>query len=177
MPTPTYVAPSEAWTGDTIAFKVSAPDTPADSGWTGAAALFGTKKIPATVTADGADFLVTFAATDTEKLATGNFIWRLTASKAGEVVTVDEGSIRIREETLEHCQIMLALIRSALEGRITSDHESYSIGGRSISKIGFEALYRAEVKYSARVKRLMNRGKPQPSMQFRFVPPGSGVAG
>src|SRR5690349_6196809 len=135
--TPTYDVPDAISAGDTLAFLVPGGDTPAGE-WTGAAKIFG----PATSTAatvtqynSGSDFLVTFPATVTDDLAAGDYRWAVTATKTGERYTIAEGRIRIQVDPgtvattggLEHCQRMLALIETALEGRLTSDHESYAI--------------------------------------------------
>lgn len=55
------------------------------------------------------------------------------------------------EDETTHAERMLALIEQRLEGRITSDHESYTIEGRSLTRIPFAELreyrkyYRKEV--------------------------------
>lgn len=166
MPTPTYDVPSQISAGDTLAFLASSADTPPAT-WTGACTLTGPKTIRATVTTSGDAFLVTFSAAQTANLDRGDYSYIVTATKDGERFTIAQGRLRINanpatvnnDDTLEHCQKMLTAIRCVLEGRATSDHESYSIGGRSIGRISFAELRRAEVAYAARVRALQNNGK------------------
>lgn len=182
MPDPTFVAPSEVNAGDTVKFLVAAPDTPANQSWTGTASLYGPHTLAATVTPSGADFLVTFPSTGTAQLAAGDYRWALVASKSGERFTVATGALRINAnpatiagaDGLEDCQVKLALIRTAIEGRLTTDHESYSIGARSIAKIPIRELVRLEVIYASRVRSLQNRGQSRPSLAAQFVVPGAG---
>lgn len=178
MPTPTHDVPSVIFAGDTLAFLASAVDTPAST-WTGAATLTGPSTVRATVSASGDAFLVTFSAANTAKLPVGDYQYLVTAAKAGERYTIAQGRIRINanpatikgDEALEHCQKMLAAIRCVLEGRATSDHESYTIGGRSISRVSFAELRRAEVAYAARVRALQNKGRARPNTAVAFTVP------
>lgn len=182
-PTPTYVVPDAIRAGDTLAFLVSSGDTPADGGWTGSAKIFGPATSgAATVTASGSDFLVTFPKATTTALPAGDYQWALTVTDGTSRYTVGEGRIRleVNPETvattdgLVHCQRTLTLIETAIEGRLTSDHESYAIGGRSIAKIPIRELVRLRGIYLAKVQALQNAGKPRPSTVAQFVRPGLG---
>ena len=51
-----------------------------------------------------------------------------------------------------HAEKTLALINTALEGRLTKDFESYQIAGRSISKIPVRDLYALRSRYAAAVR-------------------------
>lgn len=52
-----------------------------------------------------------------------------------------------------HAKTMLDAIEAVLEGRITSDVEQYSIGGRQITKIPISELSVLRSKYKAEVAR------------------------
>jgi len=183
-PTPTYTVPTAVSAGDTLAFLVAGGDTPAGGGWTGTAKLFGPATSgAATVTASGSDFLVTFAKATTAALAAGDYRWALTVTDGTSRYTIGEGRIRLEVDPgtvattggLEHCQRMLTLIETALEGRLTSDMESYSIAGRAISKIPARELLRFRAVYRAQVEALQNKGRPRPSLKVQFVRPGQGA--
>jgi len=181
-PTPTYEIPTSIAAGDTLAFYVAGGETPADDGWTGSATLYGPATGAATVTAYGADFLVTFPATVTAAAGAGDFRIAVMATKATARHTIRTGTVRLNVNPgtvtttggLEHCQRTLTLIETALEGRLTTDMESYSIGGRSITKIPVVELIKLQGIYRAKVRNLQNAGKPRPSMLVQFSPPGRG---
>jgi hypothetical protein len=50
-----------------------------------------------------------------------------------------------------HAETMLAAIKTVLEGRITSDVESYTIGGRQITKIPIPELIKIYNHYQSMV--------------------------
>jgi len=52
----------------------------------------------------------------------------------------------------DHARNMLNAIEAVLEGRITADVESYSIAGRSITKIPVSELLVLRSKYKAEVQ-------------------------
>lgn len=185
MPDPTYNVPTSIRAGDTLKFYVAAPDTPADQSWVGTAFAYGPTTKAGTVTAYGADFLVTFSATDTAAMGKGDFRLAVFATKSGERFTILERTIRLEVNAAtvatsagqEHPETMLIAIRAELVARIAgtgSGNEGYSIGGRSISKIPIRELQRLEHLYVARVRRLQNRGRPMDSVTVQFVPPGAG---
>lgn len=185
MPDPTYEVPTSIRSGDTLKFLVSSSDTPASDAWTGTAFAYGPATKAGTVTAQGADFLVTFSATDTAAMSKGDYRLVVLATKAGERFTILERTIRVEANpaTLttnagqEHAEKMLTAIRAELQARVTgsgSASESYSIGGRAISKIPIAELERLEHIYLARVRRLQNRGRSMASVAVQFVPPGMG---
>lgn len=183
-PTPTYEAPSVIAAGDTLAFYVAGGATPADDGWTGTATLYGPATAAATVTAYGADFLVTFPASVTAAAGAGDYRFAVMATKATARHTIATGSVRLAVNPgtvatsggLEHCQRTLTVINAAIEGRLTADMESYSVAGRSITKISIAELVKLQGVYTAKVRTLQNAGKPRPSFQVQFTPTGRGVA-
>lgn len=56
------------------------------------------------------------------------------------------------DDVLSHNEKMLASIRKRLEGRILSDHENYSVDGRSLSRISIDTLHELEKKYAWRLR-------------------------
>jgi hypothetical protein len=73
-----------------------------------------------------------------------------------------------------HAEIMVAKIESLLAGKADSDVASYSIAGRSLTKLSFEELLAARDHYRREVvqhtnKELVKRGKKNGStIQVRF---------
>jgi len=54
---------------------------------------------------------------------------------------------------MTHAEKMLAAIQARLEKRVVADHESYTINGKSLSRIPFEQLVKYESIYASRVAR------------------------
>jgi hypothetical protein len=73
-----------------------------------------------------------------------------------------------------HAEIMVDKIESLLAGKADSDVASYSIAGRSLTKLSFEELLAARDRYRREVvqhtnKELVKRGKKNGStIQVRF---------
>lgn len=185
-PTPSTTIPDEINAGDTLAFIVKGGDTPAGT-YTGSAKLVGTAvSAAATVTQyqSGTDFLVTFPASVTAAIAAGDYKISVLATLGTERYTIREARIRLNVDPgtvattggLAHCQRTLTLIETAIEGRLTSDHESYAINGRSIAKIPVRELVRLRGIYLAKVQNLQNGGRPRGSVVAQFAPVGQGVA-
>ena len=76
---------------------------------------------------------------------TGDYFWvlKVTQSSDSEELILETGKITVKDnyfgstgDTRSHAKIMLDKIESILEGRADADVSSYSIQGRSLSKIG-----------------------------------------
>lgn len=67
-----------------------------------------------------------------------------------------------------HAERTLAVIEAAMEGRLTSDLESYQIAGRAINKIPIHELTRLRGQYAALVAR--ERGHPMRRHLATFPP-------
>ena len=105
---------------------------------------------------------------------TGDYFWvlKVTQSSDSEELIIDSGKITVKDnyfgstgDTRSHAKIMLDKIESILEGRADADVSSYSIQGRSLSKIGINELlqwrdyYKAEYqKEIAKFRRDNNEG-------------------
>lgn len=98
---------------------------------------------------------------ETRDYPSGHYIWSLVEERAGEKVVLATGRIMIAADPTavssavvqSHSEKMLAAIRKRLEGRALSDHENYSIDGRSLSRIPIETLHSLENRYAWRVYR------------------------
>ena len=89
---------------------------------------------------------------------TGDYFWvlKVTQSSDSEELILETGKITVKDnyfgstgDTRSHDKIMLDKIESILEGRADADVSSYSIQGRSLSKIGIAELLQWRDYYKA----------------------------
>lgn len=159
--------PDSLRAGTTIKLRRSFANFPTSEGWTYKLTLAG----PSTVSVDGTvvtgAFEATLDAAKTAALKPGNYRWIETVSLSGEKFTAAEGHIKV-ERDLEaaapgdaqtHEERTVSIIEAVLEGRLTDGIESYTIGGRAVTKIPITELRKMLVKYKAAVWRQRNPGK------------------
>lgn len=129
--------------------------------------------VAATADADGSTFHLVLTPANTKALNSGaiasayQFVERLSNSTTGEAYDVGRGRIMVNPDlssvdagdALSYEEKTLAIIEAALQGRLTSDMESYSIAGRSISKIPVRDLVSLRGTYKALVWKQRNPGK------------------
>lgn len=115
---------------------------------------------------DGA-YVVDLPPVQTAQVAAGEWAWAAWVSRADDRRTVDDGRITVRPnpaaatgDVRTHAERVLEAIRAVIEGRATKDQESYSIGGRSLSRTPLDDLMRLETRYARRVaaERAMRTG-------------------
>lgn len=103
-------------------------------------------------------FLATALNAATSTYAVGDYSWQaeIIRTSDGERVTVDRGSFTViadldaeNADTRSHAQIMVDKIESLLSGKADSDVASYSIAGRSLTKMSFQDLVNARDYYRA----------------------------
>jgi hypothetical protein len=87
--------PDSFTSGDTVKWSKPFPDYPASDGWTLKYYIRGAKTLDVTAEADGSGYLATINATDSAKLAAGDYPWSARVSKAGEVYTVGSGTFTV----------------------------------------------------------------------------------
>lgn len=140
----------------------------------------GSDEIKLAATETDGYYLFTVSSATSALFAVGTYHWQLeiTQTSSGNRVVVDRGEFEAipdldvnQADPRTHADIMLAKIESILEGKADSDVASYSIGGRSISKLTFEELMSARDKYKAEVTRhknkaLIERGRKTNSTVF-----------
>lgn len=72
-------------------------------------------------------------------------------------------------EQLTHAERMLAAIEQRLEGRISSDHQRYSIDGRSLDRIPIMELEQLRTQYRREVQQIhIKRGDRVRPRRIRF---------
>jgi hypothetical protein len=158
--TPT-IEPSSVNAGDTWRWTRSLADYPASAGWALSYTLINASaKITVNASASGDDHAVTVAAATTAGYAAGTYDWRARVSKAGEVYTVGEGRLTVRNafsaatfDARTHARKTLDAIEAVIEGRASSSTAEYTIAGRSLKHIPVADLLALRDKYRAEVLR------------------------
>ena len=128
-------------------------------------------KLPATEV-DGYYLFTVDSVTSTD-FAVGRYHWQLeiTQTSSGNRIVVERGEFEAipdldvnQSDPRTHADIMLAKIETILEGKADSDVGSYSIAGRSLTKMSFDELMVARDRYKREVlqhqrEELIKRGK------------------
>lgn len=138
-------------------------------------------KIAATENADY--YLFTITSAESATYDAGLYHWQLeiTQTSSGNRIVVDIGDFEFipdmddnQADPRIHAEKMLTKIESLLEGKADSDVSSYSIAGRSLTKLSFQELVDARDYYRREVVKhkndaLVKRGKKNGStIQVRF---------
>lgn len=138
-----------------------------------------------TVTANevGGQYVVQIPSATSATFVVGDYHWQAEIHRTsdGEIVVVGTGDFTVlpdldanQSDPRTHAEIMLSKIESLLEGKADKDVSSYSIAGRSITKLSITELmdwrnfYKREV---AKVKRdnAIRNGRPSNStIKVRF---------
>ena len=145
----------------------------------------GASEIKITGTEGSADYyLFTVPSATSADFSPGLYHWQLeiTQTSSGNRIVVDIGDFRARADMDNnqadpriHAEIMLDKINSILEGKADSDVGSYSIAGRSLTKMTFAELMDARDRYKAEIvvhtnRELIKRGKSNGStIKVRFI--------
>lgn len=128
-------------------------------------------KLPATEV-DGY-YLFTVESATSADFEVGRYHWQLeiTQTSSGNRIVVERGEFEAipdldvnQSDPRTHADIMLAKIETILEGKADSDVGSYSIAGRSLTKMSFDELMVARDRYKREViqhqrEELIKRGK------------------
>lgn len=145
----------------------------------------GASEIKLAGTEGSADYyLFTVPSATSADFVPGLYHWQLeiTETSSGNRIVVDIGDFRARADMDDnqadpriHAEIMLDKINSILEGKADSDVGSYSIAGRSLTKMTFAELMDARDRYKAEIvvhnnRELIKRGKSNGStIKVRFI--------
>ena len=131
----------------------------------------GSTEIQITATASGSDYLVEVNSSTTASYTVGTYRWQayITRNSDEQRLTIDEGTWEVianrdaaTTDPRSHAAIMVDKLESILEGRADSDVSSYSIQGRSLTKLGIEELmawrdrYKSELLLEKRKERALN---------------------
>ena len=143
----------------------------------------GSSEIKIAATGNTDYYLFTADSATSAAFDVGLYHWQLeiTQTSSGNRIVVDIGDFEIipdmdsnQADPRIHAEKMLTKIESLLEGKADSDVSSYSIAGRSLTKLSFQELVDARDYYRREVVKhkndsLTKRGKKSGStIQVRF---------
>lgn len=162
MSTPATIPP-ELRAGDTWQWTRSFSAYPADDGWT-LITIFrrgnDREDRQAAGVADGADFLTTVDASDTQNYPPGRYLVLERATKAGEVRTAGQWEIKVLPDLADltidvrsHDERCLEALLAVKENRATTDQISMTIDDTAISRMSWDELEGAYLRYKRRVDR------------------------
>jgi len=100
-------------------------------------------------------YLFSIASTDSAAFTQGHYHWQLeiTETATSNRIIIDTGTLDIdfdlddNVDPRSHAQVMIDKIESVLQGKADADVASYSINGRSLTKMSFEDLNSARDYY------------------------------
>ena len=154
--------PITIYKGETVVWnRKDLTDYPVGSyamSWTARLESNGGTAFSATVTEVEDYYKFTLDNSATGGYTTGDYFWvlKVTQSSDSEELIIDTGKITVKDnyfgstgDTRSHAKIMLDKIESILEGRADADVSSYSIQGRSLSKISINELLQWRDYYKA----------------------------
>lgn len=142
----------------------------------------GNHEFQVTGTTDNNDYLFTIASTASASFDLGHHHWQLeiTRTSDSERIVIQTGSWDIitdldnNVDPRSHSEIMLDKIETVLQGRADADVLSYSINGRSLSKIPPDELvqwrdyYRREVAQEHKEDHVRNGRSHGGTIKVRF---------
>lgn len=110
-------------------------------------------------------YLFTINSADSASFSEGHYHWQLeiTETSSSNRIIVDTGTLDIHYDLDQnvdprsHAQIMIDKIESILQGKADADVSSYSINGRSLTKMSYEELTAARDKYRAEYARELQK--------------------
>lgn len=104
-------------------------------------------------------FIVEISKETSEQFAAGCYWWQLTAKREPELRVIDNGTIDVESnlsaldqyDGRSHAEKVLDALEACLLGKAKSDQLSYSIAGRSLSRMGPAELLKWRQQYQAEV--------------------------
>lgn len=143
----------------------------------------GSHKFTLTATETTDDYIIEIASATTAGYATGDFHWYafITRTSDSERIAVDDGYAKIELDFADtnadhrsHAKKVLDAIEATIEGRASQDQMSYSIAGRSLSRMSitdlmmFRDRYRAEYNQELKKWRIKNKQDTGNTIKVRF---------
>jgi hypothetical protein len=159
--------PSQLVVGDFIQWKVTdlVNDYPSDSyTLTYIARIIGAKnEISITASDQTTHYLVSISSTTSAAYIPGNYSWQkeIIRNSDSARIIVSRGTWKVLPDLdisgadpRSHAEIMVSKIESILSGKADSDVSSYSISGRSLTKMSFTELMEARNYYLSEIKQM-----------------------
>lgn len=143
----------------------------------------GNTEFTVVATEDGGTYLFTIPSATSAGFVAGDYHWQLEIVRASDSsrIVLERGDWSIvvdldvnGSDPRSHAQIMIGKIESILQGKADSDVGSYSIAGRSLTKMSFGELMDARDKYKSEyaqelIRSRLEVGKPSGStVKVRF---------
>jgi hypothetical protein len=140
-------------------------------------------EITVTATSDNGVHLFTVPSQESADFNAGFYHWQLEVEQnsSGNRTVLQRGSVQIvvdldvnSTDPRTHAEIMVNKIESILQGKADSDVSSYSIAGRSLTKMSFNELieardyYRKEIVQERNKEMVKNGRKGSSTIQVRF---------
>ena len=165
--------------GETVKYRRFVPDYLPSDGWSLSLHLNGAlATLHKTGVTDGDGYIVTIDATDTLPAGDYRFLERVSNATTGTAHNVGTGVVNVTLDLalaapgacISHAERTLAVIEQQIEGKLSDDLASYSIGGRAVVKMEAEELKKLRANYRAEVYRLYNPGRLAPDIEIVFNP-------
>jgi len=123
--------------------------------WVARSAHGNSREIKVAATEASTYYLFSIASTDSAAFTQGHYHWQLeiTETATSNRIIIDTGTLDIdfdlddNVDPRSHAQVMIDKIESVLQGKADADVASYSINGRSLTKMSFEDLNSARDYY------------------------------
>lgn len=123
--------------------------------WVARLASGSSTEIKVAATEASTYYLFTIASTDSSAFTQGHYHWQLeiTETATSNRIIIDTGTLDIdfdldnNVDPRSHAQVMIDKIESVLQGKADADVASYSINGRSLTKMSFTDLIDARNFY------------------------------
>lgn len=177
--------PLQIVAGDFVQWKVSnlVDDYPTDSyTLVYTARISGARdEFQLTATGQSTHYLITASSTGSYTAGTYDWQQEIVRNSDAARITLKRGSWKVLadldnagSDLRSHAALMVSKIQSILEGKADSDVASYSIAGRSLSKMSFQELtdardyYRAEFTKEQSAENARNGRKGASTIQVRF---------
>lgn len=179
--------PTEVVVGDFIQFKITQfSEDYSNSAHTmrfvARISTGGSTEIKVDATSLDDDYLFAIPSATSTNYTVGDYHYQLEIERNSdnERIIVDRGQIKVstdfdnQVDPRHHAEIMLGKIEGILEGKADSDVSSYSIAGRSLTKLSPDELvqwrdyYRREVSAIKRKEAIKHGRKPKSTILLRF---------
>lgn len=144
----------------------------------------GSHKFTLTATEADDTYYIEAASSTTTGYTVGDYIWEAYITKTADSnrVMVDSGRTTITQNLADtnadlrsHAKKVLDAIEAVIEGRATIDQSSFSLGGRSLSRMSVDELmtfrdrYRAEYLKEIKLARIRNGQGTGNTIKVRFT--------
>ena len=123
----------------------------------------GATKISLTATESGNDYIIEVSGSVTNNYTAGDYVWSAyitDSSDSTKRIEVDTALLKVElnkakssneADPRSHAKKVLDAIEAIIEGRASTDQQSYSLAGRSITKLSIDDLFKLRDRYKVLV--------------------------